>query len=193
MRYIGTKGTKLGAGIPINEVNIFENGILEAYKITQAGGNASLFDRMLSGLNWAIFRDGKTAEVWLERVRGGNGERVMLKDAQYRFPAMSPNQKWIAYVSDESGKDEIYVAPLPPSSQAQGKRKVSSDGGVRVHWRRDGKELIYMTAMGAIMSVEINDGAVFQASPPHVLFRAEGDPAGWDVSADGQRFLGTAQ
>jgi hypothetical protein len=51
VRYIGSKGTKLWGGIPLNEVNIFENGILEAFNTTRAGGNASLFDQMLRGLN----------------------------------------------------------------------------------------------------------------------------------------------
>jgi hypothetical protein len=51
MRYVGTKGTKLFGVVPINDANIFENGILEAFNITRAGGNAPLFDRMLGGLN----------------------------------------------------------------------------------------------------------------------------------------------
>jgi hypothetical protein len=55
LRYVGSKGTKLYAGMPLNEVNIFENGILEAFNITRAGGNAPLFDRMLMGLNIAGF------------------------------------------------------------------------------------------------------------------------------------------
>src|SRR6185503_1846992 len=49
-RYIGTKGTKLYGGIPLNDVNIFENGILDAFKTTRAGGDAALFNRMLNGL-----------------------------------------------------------------------------------------------------------------------------------------------
>src|SRR6185295_2674355 len=49
-RYIGSKGTKLYGGIPLNDVNIFENGILEAFNITRAGGDAPLFNRMLNGL-----------------------------------------------------------------------------------------------------------------------------------------------
>ncbi|PYS34611.1 MAG: hypothetical protein DMG14_29055, partial [Acidobacteria bacterium] len=49
-RYIGSKGTKLLGGLPLNDVNIFENGILEAFNITRAGGDAPLFDQMLRGL-----------------------------------------------------------------------------------------------------------------------------------------------
>ena len=51
LRYIGSKGTKLQANIPLNDTNIFENGILDAFRITQSGGNAPLFDQMLRGLN----------------------------------------------------------------------------------------------------------------------------------------------
>jgi hypothetical protein len=50
VRYVGSKGTKLLRGLDVNEVNIFESGILEAFQVTQAGGNAPLFDRMLNGL-----------------------------------------------------------------------------------------------------------------------------------------------
>src|SRR5207247_4367259 len=52
-RYIGSKGTKLLGGIPLNDVNIFENGILSAFNTTRAGGDALLFDQMLRGLNLA--------------------------------------------------------------------------------------------------------------------------------------------
>jgi Tol biopolymer transport system component len=139
--------------------------------------------------DWTVVRDSRTAEVWVERLRGANSDRVVLRDDEYRFPVISPDQKWIAYVSDESGKDEIYVAPLSTSSQLHGKWKVSSDGGTRVHWRRDGKELFYSTVSGTIMSVDISADSVFASGPPRALFRTETDPAGWDVSPDGQRFL----
>jgi hypothetical protein len=51
VRYVGTKGTRLYAGVSLNEVNIFENGVLDAFNVTRSGGNAALFDRMLMGLN----------------------------------------------------------------------------------------------------------------------------------------------
>jgi len=53
-RYLGSKGTKLWGGIPLNDVNIFENGILDAFNVTRAGGNAPLFDQMLRGLNFGL-------------------------------------------------------------------------------------------------------------------------------------------
>jgi hypothetical protein len=55
-RYIGSKSTKLFAGIPLNTVNIFENGLLDAFNVTRAGGNAQLFDRMLNGLDLGLGR-----------------------------------------------------------------------------------------------------------------------------------------
>src|SRR5207248_2193093 len=54
VRYIGNKGTKLYGGIPVNNANIFENGILEAFNITRAGDNSALFDQMLRGLNLGL-------------------------------------------------------------------------------------------------------------------------------------------
>src|SRR6185295_4964427 len=51
VRYVGSKGTKLYDGVPLNDVNIFENGILDAFNVTREGGNAPLFDQMLRGIN----------------------------------------------------------------------------------------------------------------------------------------------
>ena len=99
----------------------------------------------------------------------------------------SPDGRWISYVSDESGKDEVYVQPLQKSGE---KWTISTDGGSQPVWRRDGKELFYLAADGRLLAVPVKLGASFEAGVPTVLFRI--DPAGeqaYDVTADGQRFL----
>jgi Tol biopolymer transport system component len=108
-------------------------------------------------------------------------------------PKFSPDGNWVAYVSYESGRPEIYVAPFPGH---QGKRQISTAGGLHVRWRDDGKELFYVDQGGILMSAEIaakggsiDVGAVHSLGIPTVTSR------GWtyDVAANGQRFLVAAR
>ena len=105
------------------------------------------------------------------------------------FAKFSPDGKWVAYVSDESQRSEIYVAPFPGPG---GKRQISAAGGIFPRWRADGKELFYVALEGTLMAAEvagkgasIEVGAVRSLGIPTVTGR------GWtyNVSADGQRFL----
>ncbi len=110
---------------------------------------------------------------------------------------LSPDGRWVAYTSNESGTREVYVQPFPVPSG--GKWPVSSGGGSQARWRRDGKELFYFTPDEMLMAVAVTvNGGVFQPGVPKPLFRAAvlGGTGGgptiawrWDVSPDGQRFL----
>jgi hypothetical protein len=122
-----------------------------------------------------------------EPVEVVHGTRGIIND-EYHF---APDGRWLAYNSDESGRDEVYVAKLPPTGE---RVQVSSNGGVVGRWRRDGRELFYLGPDGAVMSIDIQPGEVFKASAPRRLFTtAIGAPANelddYAVSADGQRFL----
>jgi serine/threonine protein kinase len=107
-------------------------------------------------------------------------------------PQISPDSKWIAYSSYESGKPEIYIVSFP---KPEGKWQVSANGGVRPKWRNDGKELFYLSPAGEFMAVDVNGGAAtFQKSAPKSLFKVPGPRIeGWfynyDVAQNGQRFL----
>jgi len=111
----------------------------------------------------------------------------------------SPNGRWIAYFSDESGTNEVYVRAFDVSSArvtragkdapAAGKWMVSKDGGTSPLWRHDGKELFYLSPDGTAMAVELNPGAAFQAGIPKALFKVPPGVIFWDVSPDGKRFL----
>jgi Tol biopolymer transport system component len=110
------------------------------------------------------------------------------KNAHY-----SPDGKWVAYASNETGKWEVYVTSFPA---AQGKWQVSSGGGQQPRWRGDGKELFYLSSDGKVMSTPVTQGANFDAGAPVPLFQANPrEPVGtseqlfYDVSKDGQRFL----
>ena len=112
-------------------------------------------------------------------------------EVQGRF---SPNQRWMAYASDESGQFEVYVRPFP--SQTTQSIPISIGGGMQPEWRRDGKELFYMSADGKLTAVPVvADEATFTAGAPRALFDVEVPeatapyPTHYAVTADGQRFL----
>ena len=115
--------------------------------------------------------------------------QTVFNEGQGQF---SPDGRWVAYSSDETGRLEIYVQPFPgPGPKVQ----ISTAGGIMPKWRGDGKELFYL-AGGALMSVEIKAGAQIEAGVPVLLFNAQvGQAHGivpgkdYDVSADGKRFL----
>jgi Tol biopolymer transport system component len=95
----------------------------------------------------------------------------------------SPDGKWVAYVSDESGRDEVYVTSFPART---GRRQISTGGGRRPRWRRDGRELFYSARGGKIITVEVRPGGEFGA--PKELFQIKG-AGDYAVAPDGQRFL----
>jgi hypothetical protein len=103
----------------------------------------------------------------------------------------SPDGRWVAYDSNETGSYEIYVRPFPPPAGGGGKWMVSQTGGALPRWRRDGKELFYLRLDGELMAADVSSsGAAFVHGTPKPLFKAT-YANGWDVSADGKRFLRT--
>jgi Tol biopolymer transport system component len=111
-------------------------------------------------------------------------------EIQGRF---SPNGRWVAYASDESGRFEIYVRPYPT---APGQWPISASGGMQPEWRGDGKELYFISGDGRLMAADVStDGPTFTAGVPRALFEvdvpdsAAPHPSDYDVSADGKRFL----
>ena len=90
---------------------------------------------------------------------------------------LSPDDRWIAYLSDESGKQELYVQAFSPgakpgSSPVSGKWMVSKNGSAGMaRWRNDGKELVYLGTDGSVMSVDVTADTAFHASLPKLLFQ----------------------
>jgi serine/threonine-protein kinase len=105
---------------------------------------------------------------------------------------VSPDGRWIAYQSTESGQSDIFVGPFPDVSA--GRIQVSSGGGAQPQWARNGRELFYTRIDGALMSVAVTPGASWSAGVARMIFerpyyfRGGGSPT-FDVSADGSRFL----
>ena len=104
--------------------------------------------------------------------------------------AFSPDGHWIAYHSDESGRDEVYVRPFPTPTGGGGKWMVSQGGGRNPRWRADEKELFYTNDEGNAMAVGVSiSGAAIQPGTPKTLFRMPVGSAGLAASLDGQKFL----
>jgi len=107
-----------------------------------------------------------------------------------RYATVSPNGKWMAYQSNESGRWEVYITAFPGGGA---KWQVSSIGGAAAKWRGDGKEIFYLDPSDNLVAVDVNaSGSAVQLGTPHSLFQAIGiqrEYGPYDVSADGKKFL----
>jgi len=105
-------------------------------------------------------------------------------------PHTSPDGHWIAYNSIESGRWEIYVAEFPTFTE---KRRVSNGGGCQAFWRKDGKELFYLTLDGKMMAADVKGGNVLQTGAPQMLFQStvivSPTKRQYCVTRDGKRFI----
>jgi Tol biopolymer transport system component len=142
---------------------------------------------------YAIYdTDGSSPELWVLPLFG---ERKPFAFVQGKIRAqqaqISPDGRFVAYTSQETGSDEIYVQTFP---QHLGKWQISTNSGQEPMWRQDGKELFYFANRGTMMAVDVStDSGKFQAGVPHELFEVSPIRLGWRnhyvVSPDGQRFL----
>jgi Tol biopolymer transport system component len=107
----------------------------------------------------------------------------------------SPDGRWVAYASNELGRDEVFLQSFP---QPSSKRQISSAGGVQPRWRADGKELFYLALDQKLMAVPVTTGASAEVGTPAALFQTRLNTVGtlapdnrqlYDVSSDGKRFL----
>jgi eukaryotic-like serine/threonine-protein kinase len=122
------------------------------------------------------------------------GERKPKQIFQVDFftdePCVSPDGRWIAFNSLESGRWEVYIAAFPDFTD---KRQISNSGGGQARWRADGREPYYLSLEGKMMAVEVNTGSGLETSSPRQLFetRISANPFNelYGVTADGQRFL----
>jgi serine/threonine-protein kinase len=149
--------------------------------------------RWQSSLAWSpdgrtlVFADyGTTAEVWILRLDGDRKPRPFLNGPFKEYEArLSPNGRWLAYVSDESGRGEVYVTAFPGS---EGRWLVSTEGGGEPVWARNGQALFYRSG-DRMMAVAVTTDATFGASKPRLLFETKALPdtgPSYDVTPDGE-------
>jgi eukaryotic-like serine/threonine-protein kinase len=185
------------------------------------GGEVSLYRKLASGAGderlllksgaeykyaTSLSRDGRfllytvdnpetKTDLWLLPMQGDRKPTPFLRtEFNERSGQFSPDGHWIAYISDESGSDEIYVREFSSGSaqgsgDAAGKWLISKGGGTYPRWRGDGKELFYVASGGKLTSVDISTKPVFQAGAPRPLFQLPLGFIGSEVTPDGSRFL----
>jgi eukaryotic-like serine/threonine-protein kinase len=121
-------------------------------------------------------------------------EPMIQTEFNERWPAVSPNGRWLAHESDRSLRFEIYVTPFP-DVKGGGPWPISTAGGIRPLWAPDGRELFFVAPDGAMMAVRVDPrGSAWSAGSPMKLFAGPyetGPLSGrnYDLSADGKRFL----
>jgi len=145
----------------------------------------------------ALLGQGSPSRVWLVPMQA-DAKPTMFLESRFNlaYPEFSPDGRWIAYVSNESGAQEVYVQPYPGPGE---KVRVSTNGGFEPLWSRDGRELFFRAATTErqqFFSAPVTSVSPFRTATPRLLFENttfEYDSTvpirSWDVSLDGQRFL----
>ena len=130
-------------------------------------------------------------ELWSVPLDGSAPATALMKSAagDLRLPNISPNGRWLAYTSNESGRGEIYVSPYP--AVASGRRQVSADGGLELRWTRGGRELVYENGR-QMMSVAVDPVSGALGRPTELFhgdYVEDAELHSFDVTPDGERFL----
>jgi eukaryotic-like serine/threonine-protein kinase len=184
---IGKRGIVQKAANGVGELELLLNGVNFPQEISP-DGRFILFVR----------RGEKTRlDIWALPRFGDRKEFPLLNSAfDEREPQLSPDGRWLAYCSDESGRYEIYVRPFSADGKVgDDKRLVSTNGGSEAKWRANGQELFYVAEDGKMMSAPVKkNGAAIEFGTPQALFKTrifgqQSISHEFDVTPDGQRFI----
>jgi Tol biopolymer transport system component len=185
-----------------------DGGVYDLYQKPSSGaGNEELFYRSTEGKgpnSWSpdgkfliYYSIGQPTHLRLLAVDGpADRKPTPLVDPQFASVTgrFSPDGHWIAYSSNESGKNEVSVRPFDTATGSAGNPIVVTSGGGRAPlWSGDGRELFYVAADGTATAVDVKAGATFQAGVPKPLFKLPSAVLFWEVSpvesGDATRFL----
>jgi len=168
-----------------------------AFKRLNGNAPERLFDKDLGSIAWHpdgrhLLMVGKNNKGMIADVSGEQIAASPIKVSASYTGRFSPDGRWLAYVSRESGRPEVYIASYPSGG---GVVRISIGGGMAPHWRRDGRELYYLGSAKTIFAagVELKHGAI-KAAAPRALFSVPSIPVQWapysfDVNSDGTRFV----
>ncbi len=169
------------------------NGIGEPRVLFTTKGNVGASDWSRDGRTIAVSHQSGEWDIWLlNATDSGKYTEFTNTPHQERRPRFSPNGRYIAYQSNESGRFEVYVRENSPTG---GKWQITANIGFAPSWRADGKELFYYDNSGDFVAVPVvTDKGSFEAGVPKKLFNQRINGAGqiqhrYAVSTDGQRFL----
>jgi Tol biopolymer transport system component len=144
------------------------------------------------GQTLALVEDDSNKEGDIALLETNSGRLRPFLNSQFDeiYPEFSPDGHWIAYVSDESARYEVYVRPFPGPGM---KHQLSSQGGIQPLWARNGRQLFYRWE-DQVWAVDVQTDGGFSTGKPRLLFErsgySPGDPIrSYDLSLDGQRFL----
>ena len=167
------------------------------FQDTQALPDAALRRRFLPGswspdggvLAFSVLSPTTRGDIWSQSQMGDEPLPFATSEFHEVGPAFSPDGRFIAYVSDESGRNEIYIRPYPGPGE---KRLVSTDGGEEPVWSRDGTELFYRSGnklLAVSVGTELGISALLFDKPFHRTRSHVVGAANYDVSADGESFI----
>jgi hypothetical protein len=170
------------------------DGSSAAERLGQSGNNQLPLSVSPDG-KLVVFRDntGREAgpDVSLLSLEEKRSSKLLEGEYAEDNATISPDGRWIAYESGESGGREVFVRPFP--NVGDGRVQVSAGGGLKPVWARNGRELFYVDADTNMMAVPVQTGGSFERGAPQRLFSAKpyqfSQVRNFDVSADGQRFL----
>jgi len=124
-------------------------------------------------------------EIWLHSFEEGSQPRPFLQSAyRHQSGLFSPDGRWMAYSSNESGRFEVYVTTFPGPG---GRWQISSEGGEYPLWAPDGREIFYRKDK-KVMRAAVATSPAFSASRPELLFEGQYEDE-WDITRDGRRFV----
>ena len=167
------------------------NGIQGPWSFTPDGKRLAFVEAGISGGNiqlWTVPIEDNAGQL-----KAGKPEPFLEDKFNDRSPAFSPDGHWLAYVSDETGRNEVYVRAFPPLASGQGgKWLVSNTGGAAPVWSRSGRELLYQSFDDQVMAVGYTvNGESFVPDKPRVWLPKVGEGNGpdamWDLAPDGKR------
>jgi eukaryotic-like serine/threonine-protein kinase len=185
---------------------VFTSNRLLINKIFEKSSDGSGIERQISDVKagrmvnpWDWSRDGKylllrnETELWYYSVAEDKSREYIKGPGVVRNAQFSPDGKYVAYATNETGDWEVYVSPFP---EASSKWLVSHGGGEEPRWRADGKELFYVSSEGKLMAAGVKLGASFESTTPVALFQtrrrqkiSSQDVFSYAVNEDGNSFL----